>query len=37
VRLLEYLWLNRLQCISVGASDLATSSVSYDTYAVRSK
>jgi hypothetical protein len=32
-----YLWLNRLQCVSVGASDLATSSVSYDTYAVRSR
>lgn len=33
----SYLWLNRLQCVNVGAVDLATSTVSYDTYAVRSK
>lgn len=32
-----YLWLNRLQCVSVGEADLATSTVSYDTYAVRSR
>lgn len=32
-----YLWLNRMQCASVGAADLGTSTVSYDIYAVRSK
>jgi len=33
----DYLWLNRLQCLNVGMADFATSSVSYDTYAVRSR
>jgi hypothetical protein len=32
----DYLWLNRLQCLNVGMAVFATSSVSYDTYAVRS-
>jgi hypothetical protein len=32
-----YLWLNRLQCLNVGMADFATSSVSYDTYAVHSQ
>ena len=30
-------WLNRLQCLNVGMTDFATSSVSYDTHAVRSR
>lgn len=33
----DYLWLNRLQCLNVGMADFATSSVSYDTYAVHSR
>lgn len=33
----DYLWLNRLQCLNVGMADFATSTVSYDTYAVHSK
>ena len=33
----DFLWLNRLQCLNVGMADFATSSVSYDTYAVRSR
>ena len=33
----NYLWLNRLQCLNVGMADFATSSVSYDTYAVHSR
>jgi hypothetical protein len=33
----DYLWLNRLQCLSVGMADMATSSVHYDTYAVHSR
>jgi len=33
----DYLWLNRLQCLNVGMADLATSTVSYDTYAVHSR
>lgn len=32
----DYVWLNRLQCLNVGMVDLATSCVSYDTYAVNS-
>jgi hypothetical protein len=32
-----YLWLNRLQCLNVGMFDAATSSVSYDTYALHSR
>lgn len=31
------LWLNRLQCVSVGGFDLATATVSYDVYALRSR
>lgn len=34
---IDYLWLNRLQCLNVGMADFATSSVSYDTYAVHSR
>jgi hypothetical protein len=33
----DYLWVNRLQCLNVGMADFATSSVSYDMYAVRSR
>ena len=33
----SYLWLNRLQCVNVGMFDAATSSVSYDVYAVHSR
>jgi hypothetical protein len=33
----DYLWLNRLQCLNLGMADFATSSVSYDTYAVHSR
>jgi hypothetical protein len=33
----DYLWLNRLQCLNFGMADFATSSVSYDTYAVHSQ
>ena len=33
----DYLWVNRLQCLNVGMADFATSSVSYDVYAVRSR
>jgi len=33
----DYLWLNRLQCLNVGMADFATSSVSYDTYAVHAR
>jgi hypothetical protein len=33
----DYLWLNRLQCLNVGMADFATSSVSYDTYAVHNQ
>jgi hypothetical protein len=29
--------VNRLQCLNVGMADFATSSVSYDMYAVRSR
>jgi hypothetical protein len=32
-----YLWLNRLQCLYVGMADFATSTVSYDAYAVHSR
>lgn len=31
-----FMWLNRLQCVSIGALDPATSTVRYDTYALRS-
>lgn len=31
----DYQWVNRLQCINVGMADFASSSVSYDMYAVR--
>ncbi len=30
-----YQWLNRLQCYSIGAADLATQSATYDVYALR--
>ena len=31
----DYLWLNRVHCLGVGATNLATNSVAYDVYAVR--
>ncbi len=31
----DYLWLNRLHCLGVGETNLATNSVAYDVYAVR--
>jgi hypothetical protein len=31
----DYLWLNRLQCVGVGALDVAQSKVTYDIYAMR--
>ena len=31
----DYLWLNRLQCIGVGAVDMTQMRVSYDIYALR--
>ncbi len=31
----EYQWLNRVQCLGIGQSDLARSQVSYDIYAIR--
>jgi hypothetical protein len=33
----DYLWLNRLQCVNVGMAVFATSTVSYDTYAVHTR
>jgi hypothetical protein len=31
----DYLWLNRLQCVGIGALDTGQSKVSYDIYALR--
>ena len=31
----DYLWLNRLQCLGIGQTDLENSRVMYDVYAVR--
>jgi hypothetical protein len=31
----DYLWLNRLQLLSIGEADLTTFEVRYDVYAVR--
>jgi hypothetical protein len=31
----DYLWVNRVQCVGVGAVTFASSSVSYDLYALR--
>jgi len=31
----EYQWLNRVQCLGIGQSDLVRSQVSYDIYAIR--
>jgi hypothetical protein len=30
----DYLWLNRLQCVSIGEADLVDWIVSYDVYAL---
>jgi hypothetical protein len=32
----DYLWLNRLQCVSIGEGDLTVPKAAYDVYAIRS-
>lgn len=32
----EYLWLNRIQCVGIGQSDMSRSEVAYDIYAIGS-
>ncbi len=32
----DYQWLNRIQCLGIGQSDMRRSEVSYDIYAIRS-
>ncbi|WP_353960478.1 DUF3237 family protein [Ferruginibacter paludis] len=32
---LDYLWLNRIQCLGIGEANMENSYVSYDVYAVR--
>jgi len=32
-----YLWLNRLQCVNFGMAEFATTTVSYDTYAMHTR